>query len=150
RRTTLARADADGGPLGKALHDALAAASDFMVERAMKELIDGRDRLRRWVAEHDSLDAALLQLRQTFSLDGHEDLEQLYRSIVGGSRRRDDLAALVAALSESGTNGRAAAERLAPILTAAGERAATRAYLAFWTKVDGDLRATSTLCTNAV
>ena len=84
RQKTLAKAaeDADG-PLGRALHDALAAASDFMVERAMTEFINGRDRLRRWLAQYGSLDDALLDLQQAFGLDGHEDPDNLWRSVVG-------------------------------------------------------------------
>ncbi|MBN9023200.1 MAG: double-strand break repair protein AddB, partial [Rhizobiales bacterium] len=151
RRTVLARADADGGVLGKALHDALGSASDFMVERAMKEFIDGRDRLRRWIAGYESLDAALLDLQASFGLDGDEDLDTLRSAIVAECPFADDFGTLVARLAESGSKKDLdAADRLAPVLTAGTSEAAASAYLAFWAKADGDLRVANSLVTNAV
>jgi ATP-dependent helicase/nuclease subunit A len=150
RKNALALAARDmDGPLGKALHDALGAASDFMVERAMKELIDGRDRVRRWLAAYDSLDQALAELRQIFGLDGDEDVDLLWHSVVAGSPFRDAFPELVRRLWESGSKkDQEAAERLRPILGAESELAARRAYLALWLTTQDDLRVS--VCTNAV
>ena len=151
RRNVLARADSDGGALGKALDDALGAASDFMVERAMKEFIEGRDRLRRWLAGYASLDDALLDLQACFGLDGHEDLDRLRAAIVGECPFAADFARLVAMLDESGSrNNLDAADRLRPVLSAESPEAAANAYKAFWAKGDGGLRVAGSLVTNAV
>jgi ATP-dependent helicase/nuclease subunit A len=151
RRNVLARADRDDGVLGKALTDALGAASDFMVDRAMKEFIDGRDRLRRWLADYDSLEDALLDLQGRFGLDGHEDLDRLRAAIVGECPFAADFGRLVSMLDESGSkNNLEAADRLRPVLTAETTSAAATAYQAFWAKGDGGLRVASSLVSNAV
>ncbi|MCB1503185.1 MAG: double-strand break repair helicase AddA [Bauldia sp.] len=151
RQKTLAKAADDAsGPLGKALHDALAAASDFMVERAMTELINGRDRLRRWLAAYDSLDDALLDLQAILGLEGGEDVGALQLGIIRDCPLRGDLAELVERLSDSGKNDRAAADRLRPALGADTETDEAEAYLAFWTRGDGELRAARSLVSNGV
>lgn len=116
RKNTLARAAGDPrGPLGKALHAVLGSASDFMVERAMKELIDGRDRVRRWLVQHGSLDAALAELQAALGLDGAEDVARLRAAIIAGCPFHADLGELVARLAEGSANDRAAADRLRPM-----------------------------------
>ena len=152
RRNTLARAAGDPhGPLGKALRAALAAASDFMVERAMKEFIDGRDRVRRWLVQYDSLDDALLDLQTALGLDGGEDVDRLRAAIIAQCPFEADLEVLLERLRESDKkNDQDAAARLAPIVDAESDGDRIDAYLYFWTKSDGDLRVAKSLVTSAV
>jgi len=153
RKNTLALAARDArGPLGRALHAALASASDFMVERAMKELIDGRDRVRRWLVQYGSLDDALADLQQELGLDGGEDVERLRAALIAESPFAADLEILLERLRESDKKtDQEAASRLAPIVDAESDGDRIDAYLDFWTKrTDGDLRVAKSLVTSAV
>ena len=151
RKKTLAKAAEDAnGPLGKALHDALAAASDFMVERAMTEFINGRDRLRRWLAQYDSLDDALLDLQAILGLEGGEDVDALRLGIIRDCPFDADLEILLERLSEGGPKDQDAAARLRSIVEAESDEDRVIAYLAFWSKTDGELRVANSIVTKAI
>ena len=151
RKNTIGRAAEDGGsPLGTSLRDTLKAASDFMVERAMKEFIDGRDRVRRWLALFDSLDDALVDLQRALGLDGGEDVDRLRAAIIAECPFEADLETLVERLEEGGAKDQAAAARLRPIIEAEADDDRIDAYLDFWTRTDGEMRVANSLVTNAV
>ena len=124
RKSALALAARDTrGPLGKRARDALASASDFMDERAMKELIDDRDRVRRWLVQYDLLDDALADLQRALGLAGGEDVDGLRAAIIADCpfQARPRRTADRDSASGNGTDQQAA-ERLAPVVDAASRR----------------------------
>ena len=151
RRRVLARAAEDRGPLGEALEMVLGAASDFAHELAVKEFIDRRDRVRAWIVRAGDLDAALRQLKAGLGV-GADTAKPLRAAILAECMLAEQMEGLVEILAAStSSRDREAAERLRPIVDADSDNTCTDAYLDFWTKkTDGDLRAASSLVTNAV
>lgn len=153
RRRMLARAAANpDGPLGQALVAALASASDFIVDLAVKGFIDQRHRLRAWTDRAGSLDGALEELRTTLDVSASDTASALRAAILAECTLADGLARLAETLAASQSKrDREAAERLSPLVDATTDAVRAEAYLDFWTKkTDGKLRAASSLITKAV
>jgi ATP-dependent helicase/nuclease subunit A len=148
----LARAAADpDGPLGRALAAVLAAASDYAHELAVKAFVDKRDRVRAWIAAAGSLDQALLELRLRLGLTEADTVARIRAAVLAESRlAMTDFARLLGLLRRSGKADNAAADRLAPILSAVDAEGRMAAYLDFCRKADGDLRVAASLVTRAV
>jgi ATP-dependent helicase/nuclease subunit A len=152
RRSVLARAAAEpDGPLGQALAAVLASASDYAHELAVKAFVDKRDRVRAWITAAGSLGRALADLRQRLGLAEADTVARIRAAVLGECRlAMTDFARLLGLLRRSGKADNAAAERLAPILSAIDEAGRVAAYLDFCRKVDGDLRVATSLVTRAV
>ena len=152
RRSALADAARHrDGPLGAALATVLSYASDFVHEQAVVELIKRRDRLRTWIHAHDTLDAALDDLRQRLGV-APDDTAQSARAAVLDECALDtaDIARLVDLLRQGSKSDRDAAARLAPFLDATDDDARIDAWIDFCTKNDGELRVAGSLVTNKV
>ncbi len=152
RRSVLAQAARDGdGPLARALATVLSYASDLAHELAVADLIRQRDRLTTWIHAHDTLDAALDDLRERLGV-APDDTAEAARAAVLHECALDgaDIARLVDLLRQGSKADRDAAARLAPFLDATDDNARIDAWLDFCTRNDGELRVAGSLVTNKV
>ncbi|WP_421725162.1 double-strand break repair helicase AddA [Bauldia sp.] len=152
RRMLAEAARAPDGPLGSALATALAAASEFIVDLAIRAFIADRQRLRAWTNRAGSLDRALIELRDALAVAEADASADLREAILGECALAEALEGLVEKLAASGSSrDRDAAERLSPIVGATTEDVRIDAYLAFWKKrTDGQVRSAGSLVTKAV
>jgi ATP-dependent helicase/nuclease subunit A len=152
QRTVIAEAAASAGsPLGRAFATVLEAASDQGIEAALAALVESRDAVREFIIGAGDLASGLRELRDALELGPGDTAESLRARLADEIPfDDDDLRRLVDRLSASGSNDKKSAARLAPILTAdtAGGRAA--AWLAYWSKTDGELRALTTLAAKSI
>src|SRR3954464_1736776 len=73
--TLLEAAATTDSPLGRALAVAITSASDLGFRTALKEAIDERDTLTRWIERVDGIDGAVNELAQSFGVAPDETVE---------------------------------------------------------------------------
>ncbi|BCP55899.1 double-strand break repair helicase AddA [Kaistia sp. 32K] len=152
QRSVIAKAAAEAGTaLGRAFATVLEAASDQGIEAALASLVASRDAVREFIVGAGDLTSGLRDLRHALGLAHGETAESLRARLASEvPLDDDDLRRLVDRLSASGANDKKSAARLAPILSAETEEGRAAAWLAYWTKSDGELRALSSLAAKAI
>jgi ATP-dependent helicase/nuclease subunit A len=78
RASVMQKAETDpGSKFGQALATVIDLMSDGGAEKALDELIQGRDAFRRWTVDAGDLETALTELAQILEIDPSESLENL-------------------------------------------------------------------------
>ncbi len=134
RKSVLAEAArVPGSAMGKALDTVLDAASDMVQETAIKEFVEERARVDKWIVSAGSLDAALRQLRDRLGLSADDTPETVRRTILDEAPLdRPEAGRLIALLKSGTTNDKSAADRLVAYVTETDEAERLDAWSAFF------------------
>ncbi len=137
--------------LGRALATALAHASDFVHEASIIEFVERRDQLRLWIDRFGSLERAIAGLIGELGLvEGEDAVSIRARFVSEAGFGRDDTARLHELLGSGGKRDRAAAARLAPVVSATNADLRAEAWLSFFTTKSGDFRVAEQLVSKGV
>jgi ATP-dependent helicase/nuclease subunit A len=110
--TLLEAAANSDSPLGRALAVAITSASDLGFRTALKEAIDERDTLTRWIERVGGIDGAVIELAQSFGVAPDETVETVEAEFFTGSLiAATEWRSVAAALAEGSKNDAGHAER---------------------------------------
>jgi ATP-dependent helicase/nuclease subunit A len=117
----LEAAGAPDSALGRALKVAVAAAADTTFREVVREAIDQREKLQRWIAAAGSLERGMAQLSRVLGIAVSDDLAQVETEILEGPHLPSSRWAEVAARCRQGSkNDQLQGDRLAAALAGSG------------------------------